>query len=135
MPRTKKSTLHPKLRHLHNIAKDLGHKTHQQKSNYAKTKDLQNMSQDQNKKLRAQFATEKAREKKKYYQQLLETALDISNETVKSLRLAMENMRNETLVIRSKLKELVVLRTIDETFGLESGVEVKDDEMIGLDEF
>ena len=93
------------------------------------------MSKDQKKKLRAQIATEKAREKRKYYQQLLETALDLSNKAVNNLRLAVENMRNETRVIRWKIKEVVVLRSIDEAFGLENGIEVKDDEMIGLDEF
>ena len=109
MPRTSASSLHPTLRGIDQLATILGDTSHAQKIKSKKNKDLHNISEKQNKKLRSQRAAEKAREKRKYYRYLLESNLLPMKDTVSSLKLQIELSRNETNLMRSRITELIEL--------------------------
>ena len=125
MPRTNMSSIHPTLRPLDQFAKELGDLSHAHKSNSRQDKeDTGNMSEKQNKKWHSQIATEKAREKKKHYRHLLESTLDTTSAIVSSLKLEIEQKRNENSLIRSRITEFNefsthnMLHGFDEITGL-----------------
>ena len=113
MPRNKMSSIHPTLRPLDQLAKELGESSLAHKSNSWQSKDIRNMSEKQKKSWRAQLATEKSREKKKHYQHLLESALNLTNDIISSLILEIEQKRNETCLMRSRILELSKLQSLN----------------------
>ena len=127
MPRKKMSSIYPTLRPLDQLAKELGDASHAQKSNSRLSVDTQNMSEKQKKNWRAQLATEKSREKKKHYQLLLESTLDRTNDIISSLRSDIEQKRNETSMMRSRIADLSKVSALHNLQEF--------DEMIGFDDF
>ena len=127
MPRTSQSSLHPSLKDIHKRAAELGGASHVLKMNSRKGKDPRNMTEKQKKNWRAQVATEKAREKRRYYERLLEDALVLTNDKITNLRLEVERIRNELNLVKAQFQ-------LDELLGLD-GFNPSEDEMIGVHEF
>ena len=131
MARTSKSSLHHSLRDIDKQATELGGASHALKINSKKGKDPRNMPEKQKKNWRAQVATEKSREKRRYYERLLEDALSLVNDNVTNLRLEVEHKRSElTHLMRSMNAQL----QLNELLGLD-GFNPSEDEMVGRDDF
>ena len=122
MPRTSEASLHPSVKDIHKRAAELGGASHVLKMNSRKGKDPRNMTEKQKKNWRAQVATEKAREKRRYYERLLEDALVLTNDKITNLKLEVEHIRDEINVMRSMSAQLQLDELLNlDTFNLSEG--------------